>query len=155
MTAEPQSPNFDEKLSAMIGLMMGLLFIAGGFWVRHIDLREQATLNETQGTVVDTMSRHERDTTNNKEKVTYAPVIEFLANGDRTRFTGRYESYRVSTGNRVVVRYDPQKPTTTARVVDPLEGWTAWSMFGIGGLSVFWSLGTLLPLRTWLSHPRS
>jgi hypothetical protein len=152
MAIEPQSPNFDEKLSAIIGLVLGLLFVAGGFWVRHIDLREQATFNEAQGTVVDTIARRERDNTNNQEKVTYAPVIEFLANGDRTRFTGKYESYRASNGNRVVVRYDPQKPVTTARVVDPLESWAAWAMFGIGGVSVFWSLGTLLPVRAWFSH---
>lgn len=155
MPSEPQPSNFDEKLSAMIGLVIGLLFIAGGFWVRQIDLREQATLNETQGTVVDIVSRRERNNTNNQEKVTYAPVIEFLANGDRTRFTGRYESYRASKGNRVVIRYDPQKPATTARVVGPLEGWTAWAMFGMGGLSVFWSLSPLLPVQAWFSGKRS
>ncbi len=133
---------------------MGLLFIAGGFGLRQSDLHEQTTLKEAQGVVVDRVSRRERDQTNNQEKVTYAPVIEFLVNGERTRFTGKYESYRSSPGNKVVVRYAPNRPLPTARVVDPLEGPTAWAMLGLGGLSVMFSLGRLLPLRLrpWYSH---
>ncbi len=103
--------------------------------------------------MVDSVSRRERDTTSNQEKITYAPVIEFMLNGDRTRFTGTYESYRPSNGNRVVIRYNPNKPTTTARVVDPLEGWTAWAMFGMGGVSIIFSLGKLL--ATLFSQPKS
>jgi hypothetical protein len=144
MNFKPQHPNFDERLSAVIGLVLGLLFIVGGFWVRHITLHEQATLNETQGTVVDTVSRREGN--NNQEKVTYAPVIEFLAEGDRTRFTGKYESYRSSHGNKVMVRYNPDQPASTPRVVDPLEDWTTWGMFVIGGIAVIFSLGELLPV---------
>lgn len=154
MNFNPQPNNFDEKLGAIFGLAIGILFILGGFWVRHIDA-QQATLNETQGTVVDSVSRRERNTTNNQEIITYAPVIEFLVDGQPTRFTGKYESYRSSNGHPVVVRYDPKQPAPTARVVDPLEGLTAWGMFGMGGFSVILSLGSLLPLRTWLSGGRS
>jgi Protein of unknown function (DUF3592) len=152
MSPQAQQSNSDEKLSAIIGLVLGLLFIAVGFWVRHIEAQERALLTETQGTVVDRVSRREHDTTTNEERITYAPVIEFLTNGDRTRFTGKYDSSRFSNGTNVVVRYHPQQPATTARVVDPLEGLTAWGMFGMGGLSVVFSLGTLLPLRSWLSR---
>jgi Protein of unknown function (DUF3592) len=147
MTFKPNQTTFDEKLSALIGLVVGLLFLSGGVWVRHLDAHEQATLIETQGTVVDSVSRRERDTANASEKTTYAPIVEFWVNGDRTRFTGPYESYRPGTDQKVVVRYDPNQPTTSARVVPALEGLTAWGMFGMGGLAVFWSLGPLLPIR--------
>ncbi|RCJ21973.1 hypothetical protein A6770_04915 [Nostoc minutum NIES-26] len=147
MNFKPHQSTFDQKLSAIIGLAIGLLFIGGGFWVRNIVAHERTTLNETRGTVVDSISRRERNSTNNQQTETYAPVIEFLANGERTRFTGNYESYRSSNGHMVVIRYDPKQPITTARVVNPLEGLVCWAMFGIGGLAVVSSLGTLLPVR--------
>ncbi|MEH2074868.1 MAG: DUF3592 domain-containing protein [Nostoc sp.] len=148
MNFKPHQNTFDDKLSAGIGLTFGLLFIAGGFWVRNIVVREGATLNETRGTVVDSISRRDRSSTNNEEKeIYYAPVIEFIANGKRTRFTGNYESYRSSNGHQVVVRYDPKQPINTARVVNPLEGLVPWGMFGMGGLAVVSSLGALLPVR--------
>ena len=147
--------NLDEKLSAIFGLVIGVLFVAGGFWVRSIEATDRATLKETQGTVVDSVRRRERDTSTNQERETYAPVIEFLVDGQPIRFTGKYESYRSSKGNGVVVRYDPKQPTSTARVVDPLEGLTAWGMFGVGGVATIFSLGTLLPIRRWVSDRRS
>ncbi|MEH2327533.1 DUF3592 domain-containing protein [Nostoc sp.] len=148
MNFKPHQNTFDDKLSASIGLAIGLLFIGGGFWVRNIIAHEGATLNETPGRVVDSISRRDRSSTNNNEqKETYAPVIEFLANGKRTRFTGNYESYRSSNGQMVVVRYNPKQPINTARVVNPLEGLVPWGMFGMGGLAVVFSVGTLLPIR--------
>ncbi|MGA7934023.1 MAG: DUF3592 domain-containing protein [Kovacikia sp.] len=151
MNSKPQQNNLEEKLSAIIGLVLGILFIAGGFWVRSIEAHDRATLQETQGTVVDHIRRRDRATSTQQERETYAPVIEFLDNGQPTRFTGNYESYRTSQGNRVVVRYDPTQPTNTARVVDPLEGLTTWGMFGLGGLATICSLGTLLSIRPWFS----
>ncbi|MFN6480675.1 DUF3592 domain-containing protein [Nostoc sp. DedQUE07] len=148
MNFQPHQNTFDDKLSASIGLAIGLLFIGGGFWVRNIIAREGATLNETRGTVVDSISRRDRSSTNNNEqKETYAPVIEFLANGKRTRFTGNYESYRSSNGQTVVIRYNLQQPISTARVVNPLEGLVPWGMFGMGGLAVVFSVSALLPVR--------
>ncbi|MEA5603267.1 DUF3592 domain-containing protein [Nostoc sp. UHCC 0252] len=147
MNFKSHQNTFDDKLSASIGLAIGLLFIAGGFWVRNIAVREGTTLNETQGTVVDSISRRDRTGTNNQQKETYAPVIEFLVNGKPTRFTGNYESYRSSNGHIVVVRYDPKQPINSARVVNPLEGLVPWGMFGMGGLAVVYSLGALLPIR--------
>ncbi|MFN6465990.1 MAG: DUF3592 domain-containing protein [Nostoc sp. DedVER02] len=147
MNFKPYQNTFDEKLSAGIGLAIGLLFIAGGFWVRNIVIHESATLNETQGTVVDSITRTDRSDKNNQQKETYAPVIEFLVNGKPTRFTGNYESYRSSNGHVVVVRYDPKQPISSARVVNPLEGLVPWGMFGMGGLAVVYSLGALLPVR--------
>lgn len=151
------SPNrdWDETLATLFGLGLGLLFMAGGLWVRQRELTERETLQETQGTVVDSVKRRERDSSNNQDKETYAPVIEFSVNGDRTRFTGRYESYRTSNGHQVVVRYDPQQPEKTARVVDPLEGLTPWGMLGLGGFAVVTSLSSLLPLRRLISRDRS
>lgn len=153
MSSDPQESNWDKKLSAIIGVVLSLLFIAGGFWVRRIQIHESKTLRETQGTVVDTASRRERNST--EEKTTYAPVIEFTANGKQTRFTGHYESYRLSNGRTVVVRYNADQPETSARVVDPMEGLTSWGMFIMGGLGVVFSLGDLLPVRMRLPGKRS
>ena len=148
MNFKPHQNTFDDKLSASIGLVIGLLLIGGGFWVRNIIAHEGATLNETRGTVVDSISRRDRTSTNNNEqKETYAPVIEFLANSKRTCFIGNYESYRSSNGHMVVIRYNPKQPISTARVVNPLEGLVTWGMFCMGGLAVVFSVGTLLPIR--------
>lgn len=151
MSPRPQHNNLDEKLSAIVGLVVGVLFMAGGFWVRQIDTHQRATLSETQGIVVNDVSRRERYQTTHSERETYAPVIEFLANGEPIRFTGNYQPYRLSKGHVVLVRYDPSQPESTARVVEPLEGLTAWGMFGVGGLSLILSLGALLPGRRWFS----
>jgi hypothetical protein len=136
---------FDEMLSASIGLVIGLIFVASGFVVRHKMEYERTALIETPGTVVDSVSR--RDRSNNEDKETYAPIIEFQVNGDPARFTGRYESYRWSNGRVVTVRFDPQHPSTTAQVVDPLEGLVPWWMFGMGGFLTASSLVSLLPVR--------
>ncbi|MBW4641665.1 MAG: DUF3592 domain-containing protein [Goleter apudmare HA4340-LM2] len=153
MNFKPHQSTFDDKLSAIIGLVIALIFIAVGFWVRNKVAHERATLTETQGTVVDSLSRRERDS-NDRPKETYAPVIEFLIKGDRIRFTGYYESHRASKGNTVVVRYDPQQPATTARIVEPFEGLAHWMAFGMGGLLVVSSVGKVLPIR-WSSDGKS
>ena len=121
-------------LGIVFAFLAGLLFIAGGLWVRGRDAQERRTLIETSGTIVDSLSRTERSDGNSK--VTYAPVIEFAANGDRTRFTGSYDSSKLSNGNTVVVRYDPANIAASARVVDSLEGLTPWAMIGMGIFSV-------------------
>ncbi|WP_375498211.1 DUF3592 domain-containing protein [uncultured Nostoc sp.] len=146
MNFRPHQSTFDDKLSAIIGLVIGLVFIVGGFWVRNKVAHERAMLIETEGTVVDSISRRERD---NKDKLieTYAPVIEFVTNSGRIRFRGNYESYRSSNGNKVVVRYDPKQPQTTGLVVNPLEGLVYVGMFGMGGLVIISSLGKVLPIR--------
>ncbi|MBG1245581.1 DUF3592 domain-containing protein [Nostoc sp. NZL] len=146
MNFKPHQSTFDDKLSAIIGLVIGLVFIFGGFWVRNKVAHERAMLIEAEGTVVDSISRRERDS---KDKLieTYAPVIEFLAKSDRIRFIGNYESYRSSNGNKVVVRYEPKQPQTTAFVVNPLEGLVDVGMFGMGGLVIVSSLGKVLPIR--------
>lgn len=144
---QPTSSNGEAKLSAAIGLVLGLLCLAGGLWVRRIEAHQQATLQETQGTVVDSVSRRERDSDRNQDRITYAPVIEFWVDDQPIRFTGKYDSYRLSNGNSAIVRYRPDQPQTTARTVDPLEGLTAWAMFGMGGLAILFSLPPFLPFR--------
>ena len=147
MKLKRYQPTFEEKLSAVIGLVLGLTLMTVAAWARHRDLYEQETLRETQGVVVDTVSRRERDTTTNQDKVTYAPVIQFQANGQPVQFTGWYESYRWSNGRVVAVRYDADEPATTAKVVDPLGSLIPWLVIGMGGFAVVCSLGSLLPVR--------
>lgn len=143
MTPSPQPRSFDDFLSALIGLVLGLLLIGAGVWARSLQRHEQATLVETQGTVVDSVSRQERDSSDNSQRTTYAPVIEFQVRDKPLRFVGQYESYRISKGKQVVVRYDSDQPTTTARVVDPLAGLATWALFGMGGLGLLASLKSL------------
>lgn len=138
---------FEEKLNAVIGLFLGLTLITVAAWTRQVGLHEQKTLRETQGIVVDTVSRRERDTTHNQDKLTYAPVIEFQVNGQPIQFTGWYESYRWSNGRTVAVRYDADDPANTAKVVDPLAGLMPWLVIGMGGFAVISSLAALLPVR--------
>ncbi|MGP1386068.1 MAG: DUF3592 domain-containing protein [Thainema sp.] len=147
MKLKRYQPTFEEKLSAIIGLALALTLIAVAAWAQRRDLYEQETMRETQGVVVDSVSRRERDTTRNQDKLTYAPVIEFQANGQSVRFTGWYESYRWSNGRVVAVRYDADEPATTAKVIDPLAGLIPWLVIGMGGFAAVCSLGTLLPVR--------
>ncbi|WP_414752200.1 DUF3592 domain-containing protein [Anabaena sp. CCY 9910] len=136
---------FEDKFSGILGLVIGCVFIGGGFLVNNQITKERATLKQTQGTVVDSLRRRERDS-KDKQKETYAPVVEFLAKGDRIRFTGDYRSYRSSNGKIVAVRYDPQRPKTTARVVDSYEGLIPWISFGMGGLSLISGLRQISPI---------
>ncbi len=146
MHFERQSIDLDAKISAIVGLVTGLIFVVAGAWVYQKDTQERSQWRETHGTVVDGVSRKERDYEDDRDKVTYAPVIEFEANGDRVRFTGKYDDYRPSDGHVVVVRYDPNQPTT-ARVVDPLEWLTFWWVMGMGGTLTYTSLVSLSPVR--------
>ncbi len=147
MKLRRHQPTFEEKLSAIIGLVLGLTLMAVAAWAQRQDWYEQQTMKETQGIVVDSVSRRERDSTSNQDKVTYAPVIEFQVNGQPVQFTGWYESYRWSNGRTVAVRYDADQPATTAKVVDPLAGLVPWLVMGMGGFAVVCSLGTFLPVR--------
>lgn len=137
---------FEDKWSGIYLVIFGLLMIGGGFYINNQIKYERATLTETQGKVVDIVHRRERDS-KDKQKDTYAPVIEFSAKDNPVRFTGRYDSYRVSNGKIVAVRYDPKHPETTARQVQELESLTPWGVFGMGGLSLIYGLSQLSPIR--------
>lgn len=146
MNVKLRQVTFEDKFSGILGVMIGVVFIGTGFWVNNKFTHEQATLTQTQGRVVDTVHRRERDS-KNKEKDTYAPIIEFVVQGDPVRFTGRYESYRASNGKIVAVRYDPKQPVTTAREVQSFESLAPWVAFGMGGLSLISGVRQLLPIR--------
>ncbi|KOP23392.1 hypothetical protein AMR41_26340 [Hapalosiphon sp. MRB220] len=153
MNFKPYQSTFEDKLSAIIGLVIGLVLIGSGFVVQKQVAYEREALTETQGTVVDIIRRRERDS-QDKQTETYAPVIEFVANGKRTLFTGSYGSSRLSNGKILTVRYDPKQPKTTARVVNQFEGLVSWIVFGMGGLVVVSSVSKVLPVR-WSSSEQS
>ncbi|MBD2250757.1 DUF3592 domain-containing protein [Nostoc parmelioides] len=136
---------FEDIFSGILGLVIGCVFIGGGFLVGNQVTQERATLKQTQGTVVDSLRRRERDS-KDKQKETYAPVVEFLVKGDRIRFTGNYQSSRSSNGKIVAVRYDPKQPRTTARLVDFYEDLLPWMSFGMGGLSLISGLRQIFPI---------
>ena len=126
----------ESRLSIIIGLVAGLLFIGGGFFVRNLQAREAVTRREARGTIVDHQSRRESN-----GDTAFAAVIEFAdASGERYRALGEYKSFKESLGNAVVISYDPASPAASARGVDPLEGLTPLAMFGIGGFAVLYSL---------------
>ncbi|HIK05018.1 MAG TPA: DUF3592 domain-containing protein [Trichormus sp. M33_DOE_039] len=152
MNVQLRQVTFEDKFSGILGLVIGLMFIGAGFWSNKQMADERATLTETQGRVVDTVYRRERDR-NDKQKDTYAPVIEFLVKGDPVRFTGDYNSSRASEGKIVGVRYDPKHPATTAREVEPLESFVSWLVIGMGGLSLVSGLRQLSPIHLSLGEP--
>jgi hypothetical protein len=146
MNVKRRHITFEDKFSGILGLVIGLVFIGAGFWANKQITYERATLTETQGKVVDTVHRSDRDR-NDKQKDTYAPVIEFLFKGDPVRFTDDYDSSRTSKGKIVAVRYDPKQPANTAQEVEPLESFVSWLAIGMGGLSVVSGLRQLSPVR--------
>lgn len=142
----------DEKLGGLFGLVLGLgLYLGGGHWVQQRIAYERANFRETQGMIVDNAKWRSRDS-DNKERITYAPVVEFQANGQTLQFQGLSQSYPSSTQKSVIVRYDPQQPTH-ASIVEPLENLTPWAMYAIGGFAALCSAGSLLPVR-WSSTLR-
>ena len=126
----------ESKASIVLGLVLGLLFIGGGVFVRNLQAREAVTRREARGTIVEHQSRRESN-----GDTAFAAVIEFAdASGERYRALGEYKSFKESLGNVVVISYDPTSPAASARGVDPLEGLTPLAMFGIGGFAVLYSL---------------
>lgn len=144
--------DFEDKAKAILGLLLGIGFLAGGLWVRSGAAEDRLTKMETQGRVVENATIKQHDYEHNKDEIVYAPVIEFQAGSKPVRFRGKQQSYRASEGNTVVVLYDPGNPAA-ARVVDPLEGLTQWAMFGMGGFAI---LATVWPLaRGWMFSGRT
>jgi len=126
----------ESKASILVGIVLGLLFIGGGFFVRDLQTRDALTRREARGTVVEHQSRRESN-----GDTAWAAVIEFAdASGERYRTLGEYKSFKESAGNAVVISYDPANPAASARGVDPLEGLTPLAMFGLGGFAVLYSL---------------
>jgi hypothetical protein len=146
MNIKFQPVTFDAKFSGIYLVLFGLLMLGLSSWGDKKIAHERATLTETQGKVVKTLHRRERDT-KNKEKDTYAPVIEFLVKGDPVRFTGHYDTTRAAEGNIVTVRYDPKQPANTAREVESLEQLGIWAAYAMGGGSLVYGLCQLSPLR--------
>lgn len=137
----------ESRFSTVFALVVGLLFVGLGLWLRDREAKDQARLTETRGAVVESVKGRKR-TSDGKDIDVFAPVIEFEANGEKHRLTGVYEPSKQSNGNPVAVRYDPSAPGTTARVVGSLEGLVPWSLFALGGVSVFSGLtGFLRRLR--------
>ncbi|MEJ1930599.1 DUF3592 domain-containing protein [Nostoc sp. NIES-2111] len=146
MNIKLRQVTFDERFSGIYLVFFGLLMLGLSFWADKKTAHERATLTETQGRVVETLHRRERDI-KDKEKDTYAPVIEFQVKGDSVRFTGYYDTTRTAKGNIVTVRYDPKQPTTTARKVEPLEGLGIWGAYAMGGGCLVYGLCQFSPIR--------
>lgn len=94
MALIPRPITLEDKLSAGISAFMGAIFIGIGFWVGQLSADERANWIETQGVVIDNVSRRLRT----DEQTMYAPVIEFKANGRSTQLIGSYTTYRLSAG---------------------------------------------------------
>jgi hypothetical protein len=146
MKVKIRQVTFEDKWSGIYLVLFGLLMMGGGFYAKNQITQERATLTQTQGKVVDIVHRRERDR-KDQQKDTYAPIIEFVAEGNLVRFRGRYESYKASNGKILAVRYDPKQPATTAREVEAFESLVPWVAFSISGLSLVSGLHQLSPLR--------
>ncbi len=143
---ERQPMTFERSITAIVGLLSGTIFLAGAAWVPQRDRNERLFWQQTDGIVVDTVSRRERNYDEDTYETKYASVIEFEANGDRVRFIGSYSTSRASQGNVVTVRYDPSQPSQ-ARVVDPFEWLSFWFAVGMGGSALVMGVKAASPVR--------
>lgn len=143
---ERQPMDIDRSITAIVGLLSGGILLAGAAWAYRQDSHERQFWRQTDGTVVDTVSRRERNYDDDTYETKYASVIEFEATGDRVRFIGSYSTSRASQGNVVTVRYDPNQPSQ-ARVVDPFEWLSFWFAVGMGGSTLIVGLKAASPVR--------
>jgi hypothetical protein len=132
MGFKPRISSEDDIASAIIGLVIGSIFIGLGFWVRHIEADERDNFLKTDGKVVDIAVRtvQERDKDFLKpDKITKitSPVIEFVTTtGETIRFTGGSDlASSASKGTILSVKYNPKNAQN-----EQLDG---WSLF-MGGL---------------------
>ena len=135
--------SFDDKLSALINLMIGVVLIGTGLWVRQKDADERHHWVETQGVVIKSISRQLPKSTD----TTYAPVIEFEANGDRAQYIGAEKSYQFSEGKTVIIRYDPERPNEAARVIKPFDKFAPFAIMILGGTCVAIGAKKVMPFR--------
>ncbi len=131
------------RLSTIISLVVGVIFVAMGFWLRDREAKELATMTEVKGVVVESTERRDRD----KKVDLYAPIVEFEVNGVKHRVTGREETSQQAEGNVAVVRFDPAAPDQTARIIGSLEGLVPASVLALGGFSFLAGLRGLFRRR--------
>ncbi|MCM1984009.1 DUF3592 domain-containing protein [Lyngbya confervoides] len=143
MAFKSHSLTFEDQLGAVIGVLIGSSLMGVGLWAQGLEAHQREHWVETSGQIVDSVRYYDRQ----ENETTYAPVIQFEINGDPARFTGSYQRYRLSEGKQVVVRYDPNDPVETARIVDSFDGIAPWAGFGLGAASLIAGLGRLLPFR--------
>jgi hypothetical protein len=158
MGFKPRISSEDDIASAIIGLVIGSIFIGLGFWVRHIEADERDNFLKTDGKVVDITVRtvQERDKDFLKpDKITKitAPVIEFVTTtGETIRFTGGSDwASSASKGTILPVKYNPKNAQNTVKIGNWMDGFYSWVVFGLGSASILPCLG-FLPIY-WHSEP--
>ena len=135
--------SFDDKLSAIISLIIGLGIMGGGLWARQLNAYERENWLEAKGVVVESITHRPRKGLDN----TYSPVIEFEANGDRAQYVGAPKSYTWATGREVTIRYDPQQPNQAARIVKPFDEYAPLAGMILGIFVAGTGLKRVIPVR--------
>lgn len=143
--------SFDNKLSAIISLVIGAGIMGGGLWARQINAYEREHWGQAQGVVIDTLTYRP----NKSLDETYAPVIEFEANGDRAQYEGPYKSYRWSEGKEVTIRYDPQRPNDAARIIQPFDELAPVAAMILGVVVAGIGLKQVIPIQISSKDPSS
>ena len=117
-------PDIDRLLRHGVPIITGVVLLSAAAWVHQKDEVEAAQWVEVRGRIVDAVRERDGDQ--------WAPVVEFEANGQRFRETGSYSSSRPSTGSELFVRYDPEAPEKSARILGPFDALVAPVVFVMG-----------------------
>jgi hypothetical protein len=145
-----KNPRLLLRFFALAGLVLLALALLTG--IKTATFLQRAV--RAPGEVVDLYQRPSRNGS------TYAPVVEFTHDGERSRFTTSYGSYppQFNRGQRVEVLYDPGN-VNDARIHTFAQLWgvtgfltligTAFSAVGLGSSLLRWRHGrTAASLRT-------
>lgn len=130
---QPPLNQEQEIANAVWFNLCGVMFAGGGWYAHTKEQYEQLHFQEVKGVIVDSVMRRKEQSLTDYE---YAPVIEFVHNGQPIRFNRMPdESSARATGTEVIVRYDPQNPQATAYLLDPWHGLLLWVPFFMAGLA--------------------
>lgn len=135
-----------ELIVGIIFLPLGLGFLAGSAWTAHSAAGELARAVRADGEVVELVQERSSDSSASL----LAPRVRFRIPDGRTfEFVSSIRSSppAYAVGDRVVVRYDPDRPSA-ARIDDWLSWWFLPSVFGVLG-AVFTLIGAALLWASW------
>lgn len=114
----------------LLFLIAGIMCMAIALWIGYQQSQFKQRASTTEGLVVRLI----------EDDGSKAPVVRFrLPNGEDVTFQSNYFSKppRYSVEEKVIVRYDPEKPEHAA-IVGWMEEWFATSL--VGGIGVLFSI---------------
>jgi hypothetical protein len=116
----------------MLLLSVGGLAVVAGALIARMRLRTIYSGQSAEGVVVG-QSTSSGGIRNGRAITMYAPIVEFHHAGKKHKFTSSLGTTdAVATGSKVVVRYLPEDPDSTAEIGTSMRMW----VFPIGALAI-------------------